>query len=665
MTKETVLTQELLKLELAELKKIASLWNMPKLAAKDKKAFAAQLMKIFQDDFQLKGVLEKLSPLQVTIYTAILKNKNVMTLGEIARKITLPPINVEMELNVLKKHFLVYQRKNRERLTNNLDKYHAYEEIAPLVKVDHNAKGEKYRIFLEKELKKLKSPEINPAIVSALGLKKGSSADDILGSISAGGYEKMISSLDDMERNVLQQIFVQGGVIQADVARNIIHINRGKFEVVLPSLIAKYLVFDQCFIEERFVRAFVIPAELMSYLKSFPILPPVKKGTKQRQEKEISNDLDFFLNIKKLISYISRKGLNLAKSGKIKQADHKRTEQELLLPDMGLFPEKSQIYQIELILPILKLLEFVDIKEDNVVLTGDFEAFLKKDIFEILNLVTHEVNEARMRRLNPPEVFSAIDVPFYEKIILDKCVTMISNSDGINVSVIFSNIIRDHLILSPGFRIKNFETDLNDLKKEIVSALFYLNLFGLVKIEYPSRNLYISDLGYFYFQARELPGFTERGGITINPDFSIIAFPDRVSMKGIYLLKAFTELKDYDRVYTFNLTKDAFQMGILLGHDPSEFISFLKQTNKAELAQNLLFLLEDWGTNLPIVTIVEGCVLLKTSDSHVMELLVGQIKGKKIILEEISPTAVLIDKAKVQEAIAISEKLNLIIQLIR
>ena len=48
-----------------------------------------------------------------------------------------------------------------------------------------------------------------------------------------------------------------------------------------------------------------------------------------------------------------------------------------------------------------------------------------------------------------------------------------------------------------------------------------------------------------------------------------------------------------------------------------------------------------------------------------MELLLGQIKGKKIVMEEISPEAILIDKTKIQDVIQISEKLNLIIKLIR
>ncbi|EMJ89653.1 helicase [Leptospira meyeri] len=666
MSQETVLYQELEKLDLNEIKKIASLWNIQKIPGKDKKSTILGLMEIFQNEFYLKGVLEKFTPLQVNILTSILKNKGVMTLGEISRKVNIPPINVEMELNVLRKYYLLYQRKNRERLTNNLDKYHTYDEYLKLIKVETNPKGEKFKFSIEKALHKSTLAELPEEWKEAVGAKKGEHIETFLkNALEREFLQKLIEDLSDFDKDILHQIYIHGGVIEADTIRNYITVNRGKFEQTIPHLTSLYLVRDLYYVEDKFIRVIVIPKEILDYLQFSPILPPVKKGTRVRQEKISANGLDFFLNVKKLISYISRKGLNLAKSGKIKQADHKRTETELLSPDIEIFPEKSQVYQIELILPILKLLGYVDIKGENVILIQETDEFLKKDIFEIMKLVIHEVNEARTRRLNPPEVFTATEVPFYEKGILDKTVKLIMAHGKINTSVIFSHIIRDHLVFSPTFQIKTYEEDLADLRKEIISAIFYLQLFGLIEVEYPQRNLSLSELGAHYFNHEALVTVTEKGGITINPDFSIIAFPDRVSLHGIHLLKAFCELKDYDRVYTFLLTKDSFQLGILLGYDKETFVHFLRESSKADLAQNLLFLLDDWGNNLPIVTITEDSVLLRTKDSQVMELLLGQIKGKKFVLEEVSPTGIIIEKSKVMEVIAIAEKLNMIIRLNR
>lgn len=666
MDKESVLYQEISKLELPDLKKIAVLWNITKFVGKDKKHSIQQIMEVFVDEFYIKGVLEKLTPIQVNLYTLILKNKHVQTLGEMVRKVALPPLNVEMELNVLRKYHLIYQRKNRERLTNNLDKYHAFEEIAVLIKMDSNAKGEKFKLSLDKYNEVHTTKNIHSEWSGIIGQKKFDSIDEFHKVLThSESIHRVFSTVSDIEKDVLLQIFMRGGAIEADVIRNYILINKGKFEQVIPSLINKYLVFDAYYIDEKFIRVITLPKEIYIYLLNNPLLPNAKKGTKQKQEKQATNELDFFLNIKKLVSYISRKGLSVAKSGKIKQADNKRTEQELLKPDLDIFPEKGQVYQIELILPVLKLLNYVELKNENIVFESETDTFQKKDIFELMNSVIHEINEARTRRLNPPEVFTAVEVPFYEKSIFDKCVKLIMEYEKVHYTVIMSIVIREYLVMSPGFKIKNFEVDLIDLRREIVSVIFYLHLFGFLIADYPDRTITLSELGKHYFQIKTLSRNTERGGITINPDFTIIAFPEKCSLLGIHLLKAFTELQDFDRVYTFTLTKDSYQQGILLGYEPSQFLQFLRDSSKAELSQNLLFLLEDWGKNLPIVIVTEGCVLVQTNEPNTMELLTGQIKGKKIIIQEVSPTAILIDLHKIQDVIMVSEKLNLIIKLIR
>ncbi len=543
--KENLLITELSKLEIPDYKKIAGHWNIQKFTAKDKRSSVNQLLAAFGDEFLLRGILEKLTPIQVTIYTQILKNKYVQTLGEVVRKTTLPGLNAETELTVLRKYNLIYQRKNRERLTNNLDKYHAYAEIADLVKLDTNSKAEKFKLSLDKIIPKLLPKNISLEWGKVLGLKKIESIDELMRvALTEEGIAKSIASLSELERDVLVYIFTNGGVLEADIIRSYIIANRGKFEIVLPAITNKFLAIDTYYIDEKFIRIITIPKEILNYIQTHTVLPSVKKGTKQKQEKNARNDLDFFLNIKKMISFISRKGLSLAKSGKVKQADNKRTEQDLLKPDIEIFPEKGQVYQIELILPILRILNLVDIKGENVVLMPDVEAYQRKDIFEVMNQVIHEVNEVRTRRFNPPEVFSAIEVPFYDKPILDKCIGIIMSMGTVNPSVIFSNVIRDNLVLAPGFRMKNFQSDLMDLRKEIISAVFYLHLFGLLEVEYPIRLLSLSDLGKHYFQNKSIPKHTEKGGITINPDFSIIAFPEKCSLQGIHLLKVFTELKD-------------------------------------------------------------------------------------------------------------------------
>ena len=66
---------------------------------------------------------------------------------------------------------------------------------------------------------------------------------------------------------------------------------------------------------------------------------------------------------------------------------------------------------------------------------------------------------------------------------------------------------------------------------------------------------------------------------------------------------------------------------------------------------------------LAIIAIEDDVVLVKTSDAIQTELLLGQIKGKKIVREELSSTALIIDKNKIFDLITYAEKLNMIVKM--
>ncbi len=662
MSEENVLQLELEKLDVAGLKRVAQVWNITRIG-KDKKSIINNIIDAMQDDFLVKGVLEKLSATQVTIYSSILKNKSsILTLGEIARKISLPPVNTEMELGVLKRYFLVYQRKNRERLTNSMDKYYYFPENGDIVRLETNEKGVKFKPSLLKNLHGMKKlPDEWSNLFKAAGIKGTIQPADL----TADLLTSIIDGLGEIERDLVLECFMQGGVLEINRARDFISSRKGKWDDIVRKLDSLSILLDDYYIDEKFIRVLILPVELFQHMQENPILPIQKKGTRKRQEKVALNDLDFYLNIKKMIVYISRKGLNLAKSGKIKQVDLKETENRLLSPDIGLFIEKSQIYQIELLLPVMRLLDTVRIKRDDVVLRNDFDAILDMDPFTLMDLIIKEMADARNRRVRYEDVFEPLYVPFFQKAIFDECVHYISRNEKMMYFVIIASMVREKLVFSKNFHMKNFQEELGDMKREITSALFYLQLLGLITVEYPDRWVEISDLGLSYLKGKELERKNEPGGIIINPDLSLIAIPERLSLKGIYLLKAFTELKTFDNVYTFQITRESFQEGILLKHKPEEFVNFLKEVSKNELPQNLLFSIEDWSRSFPLVTITDECVVVQTQDPSHMELLLGQLTGKKIVIDTVSPTTIIIDQDKIYETIAYAEKLNLIIKLIR
>ncbi|MCB1146453.1 MAG: helicase, partial [Leptospiraceae bacterium] len=334
-----MLLEELNKLDKDQLARIAEIWGVPKIPS-EKKSIINILKKVSVDEYYIKLILEKLTPVQVKIYSLIVASKSTLTLGEISRKVLLQPINVEKELMVIKHLMLVYQRKNRERITNNLDKYFPFEEIRALVSVDTNQNGEKFQLSIKKEIEQKGIDVLEPKYRSALG--KSTNRKEIAeNSVKEETLAKLLKGLSDGEINLLDEAFSNGGILEINAARVIMDEQKLPVEKTLRKLHDFYILRDIYFIDERFVRVLLIPVELYEYLRKSPVFPKIT-GVKEQQQKNLSNELDFVLNLKRLLLFISRKGLTLSQSERLKQADMKKSEKDLIEIDANLFPEKSQ-----------------------------------------------------------------------------------------------------------------------------------------------------------------------------------------------------------------------------------------------------------------------------------------------------------------------------------
>ncbi len=667
MSKErSTLQQELDKLEVGDLERLFKLWNIPK-TGKDRRTVIKRLLIGMQDTFYIKGVLEKLSSTQVTIYRTLLSSKgNIMTLGDISRKISLPPANTEIELTVLKRYSLIYQRKNRERLTNTLDRYHCYMENGIHVSLDTNEKNKKFRIHFAKSLL---GKEYSPEWRKLLKIKSRLSAnfDQKIATLASkpGNIQKLLSSWTLLEKEVIWECFCQGGILEMGRVREIVRSHKKEWEFVVRKLDQSGLLIDDYYVDNKFVRMMLLPQEIFDYLILNPLFLGERKGIQQRQSKQVCNGMDFYLNVKNLIAYISRRGINLAKSGKIKQVDLRETDKVLLRMDTSLFIEKSQIYQVELLLPVMRLLGIVRAKNLDIVLRNEYDKILEMEYLPLMQLVISTVIEERDRRSFYENIFVPLDTPFPDKTLWQECFTYLQKNERIIYSVLMAILIRQKLIFSRHFSIESFPAQLSELRRELTSVLFYLQLLGLINVGYPERWISLSSIGHYHSSKKPFTQKDQPGGIIFNPDMSLIAIPEKISLQSMLLLKSFAHLEAFDNVYTFRISKQSFQNGILLKEKPDELVQLLKQCSRKELKQNFLFSIEEWSKSFPLVHIKDECTVLQTKDIKHMELLLGQINGKRIIQEKIGENTLLIHPNKTSEVIEVAEKLELLIKLIR
>lgn len=658
-----VLPEELGKLEKEQLLRVAEVWSIPKPPA-DKRAILQLLLKTFVDPYHLKTVLEKLTPLQVKIFAVILNTKQILTLGEISRKIQLQPINVEKELAVLKHIMLLYQKKNRERITNNLDKYIPFDEFRALVSTDGNSRGEKFQVTIRREVEQTEPQDIDPKYLTILGGKGKKPREYAEKAFKDETLEKTLKTLSEKEMVLIDEAFTNGGIIEINAARIIMDEQKLPMEKTIRRLDAFQLLKDIYFIDERFVRILVIPVELFSYLKRNPLFP-VRNDVKELTERTLENGFDFLLNLKKLLLFISNKGLTLSQAEKLRQADMKRSEASLIDIDINLFPEKSQMHQIEIILPLLRLFELVDLRDENVVLIENYEEFLKREPAELLRDLFNRILEAAEKRMVGDEVFLPIDLPFFKMPMIETCIKLVENNKGMFVKVLLAELIRSRVIMTPGFKVRDFKNAYISQRSMIVSSMIYMYLLGLLRVDYPKRFVTVSNLGNHFFHDHALDIESVQGAIILNADGSLVAIPEKISLHDLHLLKSFADLKEFDKIYNFVLTKESIQTGVMLGNPIESFKDLLNRTTRSGIPQALDFNLTEWSRDLPIVIIEESIVLLETADPRLTEALLGQIRGKKIVKKEISDTALVIFKSKVQEVMEVAEKLEMIVKLIR
>ncbi len=658
-----MLAEELSKLSHYHLRNMVNVWGMPVRANCTKPTLISKIMHYYMDDYYLKGVLENLTPLQVTILCVILESKTVLTLGEISRSIRVQPINVEKELSVLKHFLLIYQKKNRARITSNLDKYPPYDEVKNRILTDKNIKGNKLRITIEKMVSTKDIDTFSKEYLHLLG--KNISKDNLVTQATSTSFlEKVLTKLSNEEAILIDEIFQNGGILEINHARLILEENKLNQEVAIRRLDNLQIVKDLYFVEHRFIRMLIMPVEFFEYLKENPLVIR-EVGITAMEEKILSNEFDFIINLKKLLLFISNKGFTLTQSQSIKQVDLKKTEEHMIDIDVSLFRKKSHIYQVEIALPILKLFNLVSLKTDHLILENNFEEFIKEDILVLLQDILAKIKETENKYTKGEGFFLPTSLSFYDQATFHECIEMIGTTGHISTKTIIAQMIREKVVLSPTFSIQEFRTSYMAEYKRLVSALLYMQLFGIITVYYPERTIELSEIGKYLFFQEPLTMESTKGCLYVNPDGSILAMKDEMSLFDIAILKAFCVLQEKSYVYNFILNRDSVQQGILLGYSIDKLHTLLVEKSKTKLPQNLSFWVEDWTKELPIIVIEEGVVLLETSNPQLKQLLVGQLRNSRIVLKDISPTTMIIDKTKIKDVMLLAEKFDMIVKLIR
>ncbi len=569
----------------------------------------------------IHSILSNLDKKELLIVSTLYSGNNGITFRDIEKITGLKIEEIDDVSNRLMNKLLVYRIKNRQLLTNKMDKLYCIKEISGIINLSSKEKVSAHLDRLKKILEKQPQGKKGPPVLlnnreKAL-LKKIITRGFLLpfpeaGESSGSSFNRLVTSLH--EKRIIR----------------IIHNINNDYSA--------YLTIDENFIHKA-----------VSFLDAEAML---SGGT-------VNNRFFFLLNILKVFDTISTYGLFLTKQGKFRKIDKKRITDSLFrLKAMG-GTDIPRGEMLKLTMHVMSGLGCLRMEKDIAVTTLKG---LSDEIRNPLKFTVKIINSLK-KKSTAEENFPP---PF-----------IIPSFNDIRTALYIISILREseasHL-----FMMITLELLSGEIKKDIMKAvdnyetiemraegsLNYLSLLGIietsgkrVKLSEPGLKAAAGILGIKH----QDKSAEKRKSIYINPDFTLIIPAEEIDSDALYFLLAYTDVVKYDFILHAVLSKNSIVKALKRGFDTDKFIEVLNRYSKNDIPQNLNYLLNEW-TNQTIQLGINRIVIMKTSHpTFIEDILHSTIKG--CIVERISPHHAVIEMSSIDDIVKFARKHDAVISL--
>ncbi len=634
---EVIFEKELDWLSERDFNQLLRFWGIEASQEKKRTEYFEEITLRSQNRYLLLNSLEGLSKIELKILLYVAEFPDGCTLGEISKKLFIPPQTLEVELQSLRQFGFVYLRRNRERLTNIRDKYYLFDHLRGQLNIPQRLNRENFFI---RSAKDLFGPDVDLSMYQANHLQ------GVLEKIGETGTE------------ILEKAFANGGIL--DVAR--MKDSRGdQTEQLLLQLHEEKLAGEVVFFDNEMFRFLVLPQELIN-----PWGETFYYSNRSFGAAAEYLGFDFVLNLKKTLFFIQSKGALLTQALRLKLADNRKLAQSLIPAKLDPISPIKLVDQLDFILPVLRLLEVLEIQDYRLALTAKFQDFIGKSPVRILQEIIDVIFEKGDKVGFYEEIFNPIDMPFFSEDDFDTVLTLMKEEKAFGLTWLLTQYLQAKVFLPGDFVTGNLRKVLQTYERKFIHTVFYLFLFGFITYEKKENDIYlsVSRIGRHFLnndlESLEKEYFT--ACLFFNPDMTIIIDKNQASEMVLYIMKAFTKIEDENQVLTLSLNRDTFQQGVMIGFTPKVFTDTILSCFKTPLPQNVEYFLQEWSKNIQIATISHKTII-QVKDKEVLDNLIQQPKLKPIFEERLGDTAAIVAEGQDQNLIMAAEKLNIIIKL--
>jgi len=569
-------------------------------------------------------ILSSLSENELKILKLVYSRKDYVTLGEIEKHLKVSIIETEDMTASLSGKLLLYTLKNRQLLSNRLDKIYTIKEISD--------------VFNISELSDIKGK-----------LKKIS--DSMLKTEKS--FIRKLTASDNKIKSMLNPIIKSGGITSLTQLLKISpedSINKTINTSIKNNLISAFHIM-----EYPFHTLVTVSEDLISELVS-------NENENKTEDINIANRYSFTINLLHTFDTISTHGLFLTRLKKFRIIDRKRiTDAMIKITDIdGKIISQESVSQLTLF--ILKKLKCLKLQKDITKITLKN---IQKKLEQPQKLLIKIINTLDLTEPTDDLFTSSLKIPDNNSVIIIlKILWKVGNSAPDYLKTASLTEMRISLLDDNENLNVEMYPDENKLNETFLAALNFLCILGIIEIK--KGLICLSDIGVetgtlAFKDKSKLVQREPVKSIYINPDFTIIIPENDIPSIALYHLLTHTKIVKDDVILHAVINRESVVKAQKRGMSLKGFEQALNSYSKNEIPQNMTFLLKEWANQTVKLEITDEILLKSSHPSFIDDILYSGIQAG--ITERISPTYAIIRKDFIDEIVKMAKKSDAIISL--
>ena len=599
------------KLTQEQLQELSSHFNL-------KKINPAALKTAMLSPAGIESLLRTLNQDELRVVKTVYEHDDGINYGEIDKELKLGIHNIERITKTLTQKLLIYTIKNRQLLSNKMDKVYGLEEIAPFIKIEN---------------------------VTTIRDNLKSNIDWVL---AQNKETRNVFTTSDKMKKLVSSIAVIGGIIPIEDA--IKKAGEKNFNTLIPELQSKNNIWLYQIIEPEYTSYAVLDRQMFQ---------AALDETEKTPGPGIQNGYTAILNLFYAFDTISTYGLFLTKQNEFRKIDKRRIMDAMAWLTTCKGEHFSLEKTAELSLFLLNQLQCLTVNKD--IITVSLRN-IKKDIDNpkkiMYRLVRSLENPADENSIFP----SPIDIP--DPSILQNIMKILHERPATTRAAIHSLSLAMAYSQSKKRSLKECLKQKDRLCREIENALLLLTIIGF--IDFRDGMYCISEAGsetlqQIYKSPQQARQEKSQKCLYINPDFTILIPTQELPSVSLFHLLSHAEIIKQDVLLHARVSKASIVKAQKRGMNLRHFLDALEKHSKNQIPQNLNFLLNEWSTQTIKINISLSILLKSNHPSFIDELYLGKIKDA--IIERVSDRYVIISKKYIDDVIKIAQKKDAVISL--